>query len=441
MSELLIMIMKKWIFLLFSLTFVFVTINLTRVEAITNPTPDPECDRKEPGESLNDGICNLTCQYIECNPDGTSDYEVKVFREDFDYLDSDIWAFEGVGPLVESGNLVVHVLAWQTNYDTKIFTGEKFGKAIYEFKIKMTEKVQDVASFFFLYEGQETGCKPDSYPFCQEIDVEFFGYVPEGSNPRIDDRNSIVFASRNSTGHWSWHIVSAPSNLDDENWHLFRLEYRTDSIVLTVDDSVIGTITDIIPDKNMHIYFGAYGSTHENSYTMYVAYVEVFKLFNVCKLECGADSECDEIIPGCSGCNDTCRYCSGDVDGDGDVDYNDFIILAGAYGSSSGQPAYDVCADFDKDGDVDYDDFMVLAGNYGKSCLGSTGTFTGPPRITESMMKKLEKEKKPKAYFTLPYLLEVVIPFVSFVIIALIEIFVLGLIIRKLHEMYPKKKK
>ncbi len=57
----------------------------------------------------------------------------------------------------------------------------------------------------------------------------------------------------------------------------------------------------------------------------------------------------------------------GDVDGDLDVDYDDFIVLAGAYGSSSGHPAYRPEADFDDDGDVDYDDFIVLAGNYGKT--------------------------------------------------------------------------
>ncbi len=57
----------------------------------------------------------------------------------------------------------------------------------------------------------------------------------------------------------------------------------------------------------------------------------------------------------------------GDVDGDGDVDYDDFIILAGAYGSSIGQPAYTPEADFEGDGDVDYDDLIDLAGNYGRT--------------------------------------------------------------------------
>ncbi len=133
--------------------------------------------------------------------------------------------------------------------------------------------------------------------------------------------------------------------------------------------------------------------------------------------------------------------CAGDVDSDCDIDYDDFINLAGAYGSNSSQADYDERADFDRDEDVDNDDFMVLAGYYGKKCTEFGGPLTGPKKITESMMKKLEKEKKPKAYFTLPYLLEVVIPFVSFVIIAVIEIVVLSLIIRKLHGMYSKKRK
>ncbi len=57
----------------------------------------------------------------------------------------------------------------------------------------------------------------------------------------------------------------------------------------------------------------------------------------------------------------------GDIDRDGDVDFDDFTVLAGAYGSIHGDPAYDERADFDRDDDVDYDDFIILAGNYGKT--------------------------------------------------------------------------
>ena len=57
----------------------------------------------------------------------------------------------------------------------------------------------------------------------------------------------------------------------------------------------------------------------------------------------------------------------GDVNGDRTVNALDLFDLGKAYGSSSGQPAYDARADFDRDGDVDNDDLVSLAENYGKS--------------------------------------------------------------------------
>ncbi len=57
----------------------------------------------------------------------------------------------------------------------------------------------------------------------------------------------------------------------------------------------------------------------------------------------------------------------GDIEGDGDVDFDDFILFAGAYGTSVGEPTYNPEADLDGDGDVDFDDFIIFAGNYGRS--------------------------------------------------------------------------
>lgn len=57
----------------------------------------------------------------------------------------------------------------------------------------------------------------------------------------------------------------------------------------------------------------------------------------------------------------------GDIDGDGYVGSSDFSVLAGAYGSSSEEPAFDQEADIDGDGYVGSSDFSILAGNYGKT--------------------------------------------------------------------------
>jgi len=54
----------------------------------------------------------------------------------------------------------------------------------------------------------------------------------------------------------------------------------------------------------------------------------------------------------------------GDVDGDGDVDPDDFAMFAGAYGTTP--PSNPEC-DLDRDGDIDPDDFAIFAGNYGKA--------------------------------------------------------------------------
>ena len=57
----------------------------------------------------------------------------------------------------------------------------------------------------------------------------------------------------------------------------------------------------------------------------------------------------------------------GDIDGDGYVGSSDFSALAGAYGTSSEEPAYNQEADIDGDGYVGSSDFSILAGNYGKT--------------------------------------------------------------------------
>ena len=51
----------------------------------------------------------------------------------------------------------------------------------------------------------------------------------------------------------------------------------------------------------------------------------------------------------------------GDIDGDGDVDFTDFLSFAASFGSESGDPAYRPASDFDGSGREDFGDFLAFA--------------------------------------------------------------------------------
>ena len=54
--------------------------------------------------------------------------------------------------------------------------------------------------------------------------------------------------------------------------------------------------------------------------------------------------------------------CPGDVDGDGDVDFDDLNLMLAVYGTG------DPLGDLDGDGDTDFDDLNLLLANYGNTC-------------------------------------------------------------------------
>lgn len=57
---------------------------------------------------------------------------------------------------------------------------------------------------------------------------------------------------------------------------------------------------------------------------------------------------------------------SADLDGDGDVDFSDFLLFAAAFGTSEGVPGYNAAADLDGDGTVAFSDFLIFANAFGK---------------------------------------------------------------------------
>ena len=55
----------------------------------------------------------------------------------------------------------------------------------------------------------------------------------------------------------------------------------------------------------------------------------------------------------------------GDLDGDSDVDFGDFLLFAKSFGTSTGDALFNPKSDFDSDGTVDFSDFLVFAAAFG----------------------------------------------------------------------------
>ena len=68
------------------------------------------------------------------------------------------------------------------------------------------------------------------------------------------------------------------------------------------------------------------------------------------------DGEGNSILETCA------TDCPGDVDGNGEVDVNDVLILVSVWNTAN----YN--ADLDGDGLVDADDVLILLSHYGESC-------------------------------------------------------------------------
>jgi len=56
-----------------------------------------------------------------------------------------------------------------------------------------------------------------------------------------------------------------------------------------------------------------------------------------------------------------------DCDGDGDVDFQDFLIFVGAFGSKTGEDRFMAACDYNSDGEISFPDFLIFASNFGRS--------------------------------------------------------------------------
>ena len=58
------------------------------------------------------------------------------------------------------------------------------------------------------------------------------------------------------------------------------------------------------------------------------------------------------------------------LDGDRDVDFDDFLIFVAAFGKSSDEVGANPAADLDGDGMVGFSDFLIFVEDFGKSASG-----------------------------------------------------------------------
>lgn len=63
----------------------------------------------------------------------------------------------------------------------------------------------------------------------------------------------------------------------------------------------------------------------------------------------------------------TPRTRSADFDGDGRVDFRDFVVFAGMFGTGRGDAGYDARFDLDWNGAIGFSDFLIFAGAFGQS--------------------------------------------------------------------------
>jgi len=62
---------------------------------------------------------------------------------------------------------------------------------------------------------------------------------------------------------------------------------------------------------------------------------------------------------------------AGDVDGNCVVNIIDFVIVAGTFGKSVGDPAFNPIADLNHDGTINITDLSIVGGSFGQRCPGS----------------------------------------------------------------------
>ncbi len=73
--------------------------------------------------------------------------------------------------------------------------------------------------------------------------------------------------------------------------------------------------------------------------------------------------------------------CPGDFDNNSQIDFADFLALAGAFGSQKGEAGYNAAMDLDRNGSIDLADFLAFARLFGQPCVAELTRLTNNETI------------------------------------------------------------
>ena len=82
---------------------------------------------------------------------------------------------------------------------------------------------------------------------------------------------------------------------------------------------------------------------------------------------------------------------SPDFDESGVVDFSDFLLFVGAFGSQEGQKMYEARYDLNGDGAIGFDDFLVFISSFGKRTAGSVSDLQGESLFGVSTLAKTDE--------------------------------------------------
>ncbi len=190
--------------------------------------------------------------------------------------------------------------------------------------------------------------------FCSKGDVNRDGYIDDIDLGLIDD----AWDSRPGDPNWNPDAdLDNDGHVHFDDFVIFSGGYGLDIwTYFNILGGSIGrqTVNDLSPENSTtHVFTWNTKGVPEGNYTISAKATRALGETDITD-NTYVDSWVTVII-------------SGDIDGDGDIDFDDFIIFTAKYGSQEGEPTYDPRCDFNNDGYIDFDDFIIFSGHYGKS--------------------------------------------------------------------------